>query len=458
MQAAKIITFKLNESHKVKQKHTDYSNRSTTSLVMDQRTRLNLYKLQEKRKLEPIEEIINTGKEASVYKSADYAVKIFATSSMIFKNRQIYIDGDRRFRQMNTSCSNSRQLVKLWCEKEYRNMKRVSESNLINCPKPEYVSDTVLVMQLIPNSPRLIDVAKYLTLSRLIKVYYSILRSMRDLFMNCCLVHGDLSEYNLLYQTTTKKVFMIDFGQALDLTNPNAITLLRIDIKNINTFFARLGIPVVENVKVLEFITAPLSTLPTLPTPKNNSEIQDCMSPLAVNPDLVSAVQYLHSTAKQKSYEEIQDDDQFVQTKIFELIKNYSEDDIFRAENAGLKNFGIDIEFETNKTKKEKEKILKERILWLDIQKIEAENINENEELENGEDEEEEENEEEQNILIGQKKINLHKLQREDFTKEEWKEIQAKLKEAKRIARTQKKPKKQKLKERKVAKRKNGGK
>ena len=59
-------------------------------------------------------------------------------------------------------------------------------------------------------APRLVDISKLLSASRLTKIYYSILRMMRDLYHHCRLVHGDLSEYNLLF--LDKKVVLIDVG------------------------------------------------------------------------------------------------------------------------------------------------------------------------------------------------------------------------------------------------------
>lgn len=224
---------------------------------MDARTRANLHGLQEKGKIGEVSELLNSGKEASVYRSGKLAVKIFATSAMVFKNRQIYIEGDRRFAQMSTS--NSRQLVRLWCEKEFRNLRRVAEAGLISVPTPGLASDNVLVMELLERAKRLADVGPYLSESRLTKIYYSVIRAMRDLFQKSALVHGDLSEYNILYDIRTKRAYLIDFGQALDLTNPNAVTLLRVDIRNVNAFFARMGVPVVPNGRVLEFVTRPLA-------------------------------------------------------------------------------------------------------------------------------------------------------------------------------------------------------
>lgn len=58
----------------------------------------------------------------------------------------------------------------------------------------------------------------------------------------------------------------------------------------------------------------------------------------------------------------------------------------------------------------------------------------------------------------GEREIDLNQLNRDDYTKEQWREIQQLLREAKRERRkTDKKPKKQKEKERKLARRKHGG-
>lgn len=65
----------------------------------------------------------------------EIAIKIFSTSILVFKNRSGYIKGDRRFGKNYKGVSNHRKLVKLWCEKEFRNIKRIYLSGLnIPCP------------------------------------------------------------------------------------------------------------------------------------------------------------------------------------------------------------------------------------------------------------------------------------------------------------------------------------
>ncbi len=70
---------------------------------------------------------LSTGKEANVYYArgpddAEFAVKIFKTSILVFKDRDKYVSGEYRFR--NGYCrSNPRKMVKTWAEKEMRNLK-----------------------------------------------------------------------------------------------------------------------------------------------------------------------------------------------------------------------------------------------------------------------------------------------------------------------------------------------
>ena len=72
---------------------------------------------------------LSTGKEANVYhaitaEGRELAVKIYKTSILIFKDRQRYVTGEFRFR--NGHCkSNPRKMIKMWAEKELRNLKRI---------------------------------------------------------------------------------------------------------------------------------------------------------------------------------------------------------------------------------------------------------------------------------------------------------------------------------------------
>ena len=64
----------------------------------------------------------------------EYAVKVFKTSILIFKDRERYVSGEFRFRKGHCK-GNPRKMVKMWAEKEVRNLKRIGVTEgLIKAP------------------------------------------------------------------------------------------------------------------------------------------------------------------------------------------------------------------------------------------------------------------------------------------------------------------------------------
>ena len=172
-----------------------------------------------------------------------------------------------------------------------------------------------------------------------------------------------------------------------------------------------MGIPIVPNMTVLEFVTTPLTADAAGVEP-----VHDCLCPrdCVVEPQLVAAIRALHHQAIPKRYEDVQNDDQFVQSQMFKFIHNMSEDDIFRDD---VKRIGIEIEIDQKK--KQKERTIRERMLVIELSKMEIQKEL-LEQPEGGEEEAEEADEPEQD---GHKVVNLHRLRREDYGKDEWKEI-----------------------------------
>ena len=125
------------------------------------------------------------------------------------------MSGEFRFRSGHCK-GNPRKKVKLWAEKEVRNLKRICMSGKINAPKPVYLKNNVIIMEFVGENgqaaPRLKDAM--LTMDKESRdqiaplVYYECVLMMRNLYQTCKLVHGDLSEYNLLF--FKKEVWMID--------------------------------------------------------------------------------------------------------------------------------------------------------------------------------------------------------------------------------------------------------
>jgi RIO kinase 1 len=128
------------------------ADRATVDLVLDPRTRLILFKMLNSGLIQEINGCISTGKEAHVYHAVgkdgeDLAIKIYNTSVLVFKDRDRYVTGEHRFRHGYCK-SNPRKMVKLWAEKEMRNLKRLDSAG-IPCPRTMLLRNHVLLMTFI---------------------------------------------------------------------------------------------------------------------------------------------------------------------------------------------------------------------------------------------------------------------------------------------------------------------
>ncbi|KDQ25738.1 hypothetical protein PLEOSDRAFT_1085159 [Pleurotus ostreatus PC15] len=237
----------------------DKADRATTEQVLDPRTRIILFKMIGRGILQEINGCISTGKEANVYhalspEAVHLAVKIFKTSILVFKDRDRYVAGEFRFRR-GYNRHNPRKMVRLWAEKEMRNLKRLSMAG-IRCPEPVEVRENVLVMRFLGDSegwpsPRLKDAQ--LPAGALPGLYQELVLTTRQLYHQCKLVHADLSEYNILYHDS--HLFIIDVSQSVEHDHPSAFDFLRSDITNIEEFFGRLGVTCLGLRRTFDFVT-----------------------------------------------------------------------------------------------------------------------------------------------------------------------------------------------------------
>ena len=142
--------------------------------MLDPRTRIILLRLINQNVITEIHGCISTGKEvvwpvnqyspyslifgllkkkANVYYATSdtsaRAIKVYKTSILIFKDRDRYVTGEFRFRH-GYSKHNPRKMVKLWAEKEMRNLKRLQQAG-IPCPEPICLKMHVLVMEFLGN-------------------------------------------------------------------------------------------------------------------------------------------------------------------------------------------------------------------------------------------------------------------------------------------------------------------
>lgn len=86
---------------------------------------------------------------------------------------------------------------------------------------------------------------------KMCKAYFDCVMYMRMMYQRCKLVHGDLSEYNMLYLHGT--LYIIDVSQAVDLDHPNALEFLRRDAANVNDFFHKKGVNTMTVRQLFDF-------------------------------------------------------------------------------------------------------------------------------------------------------------------------------------------------------------
>ena len=249
-------------------KGRDKSDRATSEQVLDPRTRMILLQMINRNIVSEVNGCLSTGKEANVYHAISFpddddatplqrAIKVYKTSILVFKDRDKYVTGEFRFRQ-GYNKSNNRAMVKVWAEKEMRNLRRIYAAG-IPCPEPLYLRLHVLVMGFLGNSkgipaPRLKDVELNDAdlEERWRQLYMELVGHMRTMYHDCKLVHADLSEYNILYHK--HKLYIIDVSQSVEHDHPRSLEFLRMDIKNVSDFFRRKGVHVLPERNIFEFI------------------------------------------------------------------------------------------------------------------------------------------------------------------------------------------------------------
>ncbi|CAK9832151.1 Serine/threonine-protein kinase RIO1 [Anthophora retusa] len=261
--AANLLIENDKRAEKDRLRTKDKHDRATVEQVLDPRTRMILFKFLNQGIIAEINGCISTGKEANVYHATsktgvEFAIKIYKTSILQFKDRDKYVTGEFRFRH-GYCRHNPRKMVRTWAEKEFRNLIRLQQGG-VNAPKPILLRSHVLLMDFIGTdgwpSPKLKDVV--LTASKPRKLYRECIETMWKLYNKCKLVHADLSEYNILYHDGS--LIMIDVSQAVEHDHPMALEFLRKDCTNITEFFKKNDVGVMTIKALFDFITDPTIT------------------------------------------------------------------------------------------------------------------------------------------------------------------------------------------------------
>lgn len=223
--------------------------------VFDRPTLEALYTLLRRGILTEIIGTVKAGKESRVYwgkgaNGEDVAIKIYLTLTAEFRRGILkYIEGDPRFKRIRRD---QRSLIYAWASKEFKNLRRAYDAG-VRVPKPYGVMRNVLVMEFIGEDGEPAPLLKDCILEDPEGVYAELMEMVRLLYQKAELVHGDLSEYNIM--VWDGKPVLFDVSQAVPLSHPLAHTLLCRDLRNLARYFSDLGVPVLELEEAYRWVT-----------------------------------------------------------------------------------------------------------------------------------------------------------------------------------------------------------
>jgi RIO kinase 1 len=220
--------------------------------VFDRLTLMTIYNIMNDGVIQELQGVVKVGKEARVYRGIDsegndFAVKIYLVTARNFKKMMIYIEGDPRFKNIR---KDARSIIHLWARKEFKNLQSAYQSG-VKVPKPIVVKNNVLVMEFIGEDGIPAPLLKDLPPEKPEPMYLELLNQIRNLYKKAKLVHGDISEYNIMNHN--EKPVLFDLSQTVSIEHPMANELLKRDLNQVNWFFNRLGVTVQPLDQLMEW-------------------------------------------------------------------------------------------------------------------------------------------------------------------------------------------------------------
>lgn len=203
---------------------------------------------------------VSSGKEASVYccaahpaTGAEYlAAKVYRPrmfrslkNDAIYRQSRLQRDREgrvvRNVRRFDGGNKGRALQVKSWIEYEFETQRLLYEGGA-NVPRPVSQIGNAVLMEYIG------DVGDPAPLLKEVRLTWREARTLFDcamhnirLFLACNRIHGDLSEFNILYWQGN--ISVIDFAQAVDpRQNPAVFSLLLRDVERVCNYFARYGV------------------------------------------------------------------------------------------------------------------------------------------------------------------------------------------------------------------------
>ncbi|MEM1628118.1 MAG: RIO1 family regulatory kinase/ATPase [Desulfurococcaceae archaeon] len=182
---------------------------------------------------EAIGDKINVGKESEIYiglapGGVYLAVKIFRIGRTSFRKtartRKWSIEGRHSWYEQS----------KIAAEREYKALRELAYLNAY-VPVPIGYNRHVVVTEFIDG----VELCKKPSLNNPEQVLTKVLETLAIAYHKASIVHGDLSEYNILVRRSDETPFIIDWPQYVYRDEPNAFELLKRDVYYITRFFRK---------------------------------------------------------------------------------------------------------------------------------------------------------------------------------------------------------------------------
>ena len=174
---------------------------------------------------------LGVGKEADVFDALDskgtrVAVKFHRLGRISFRQT-------RRKRGYMLDRAGWLFQSRLAAEKEFEALRLVYSCG-VAVPEPIFQNRHTIVMGVIEGGM----LSRWRALKKPNAVFEEILVNVRKTFVDAGMVHGDLSDYNVIVKPDMH-ILIIDWPQSVLRSHPNAEDLLRRDVKNVLDYFVR---------------------------------------------------------------------------------------------------------------------------------------------------------------------------------------------------------------------------
>lgn len=245
-----MVLQKLNKLKLVKRRLGDYVGYRLTYLGLDM---LALRSLVERGVLHALGDKLGVGKESDVYSgltpSGEKVIVKFHRVGRTSFQKVLRV----RVYAVDTTGYDWYALAKIAGQREYRVLEDLYKVNAL-VPKPYSYSRHVVVTEYIEG----IELYSYKDPLDPASMLVRIADTLRKAYLDVGVVHGDLSEYNILVRITDEDEelpYIIDWPQYVEKENPAAQQLLNRDVGYIVRFFKkRYGVNI-DSKTVLDYVT-----------------------------------------------------------------------------------------------------------------------------------------------------------------------------------------------------------